>query len=108
MLMQGKCRFGEFAQSEERIATNVLADRLIRLEKAGLVIRRRDEDDGRQFVYAPTDIGRALLPVLVEMAYWGATHDPETDAPAAFVDAYKRDREGLLLALANGADPTAS
>lgn len=106
MLMQGKCRFGEFAQSEERIATNVLTDRLTRLEKAGLVIRKRDEDDGRQVRYAPTDAGRSLLPVLVEMAYWGASHDPETDAPAAFLGAYEADREGLLLALAQGADPT--
>ena len=68
LLMQGKCRFGEFAQSEERIATNVLTDRLTRLEQAGLVIRRRDEGDGRQVVYAPTDAGRALLPRPTEKA----------------------------------------
>lgn len=108
VLMQGKCRFREFAESEERIATNVLAERLARLERAGLLVRSRDSSDGRQFIYQPTEAGRRLLPVLVEMAYWGATHDPATSAPAAFATGYEQDRDGLLAALASGFDPTAA
>ena len=106
MLMQGKRTFKEFQASEEAISSNILADRLARLETSGLISRHRVAADARQLDYLPTEAGKRLLPVLVEMAYWGATHDPATDAPASFRDAYERDRAALLAALATGADPT--
>lgn len=106
MLLQGKSTFTEFQASEERISTNILSDRLDRLSRAGLVSSTRVTTDGRQRRYVPTRAGRALLPVLVEMAFWGARHDADTSAPDAFVDAYETDREGLLSAIAAGADPT--
>jgi len=105
MLMAGKRSFKAFQQSEEAIATNILAERLARLAKAGIITREPDPGDRRQWLYAPTDAGRALLPALVELAYWGATHDPCTDAPAEFVKAYEADRTGLLKAMAGGFDP---
>jgi DNA-binding HxlR family transcriptional regulator len=106
LLLKGKQTFTEFQASDEGISSNILADRLQRLERSGLISRNAAPDDARQVHYAPTDAGRKLLPVLVEMAYWGATHDPHTASPKAFADAYERDREALLAALAAGADPT--
>ena len=106
LLLQGKRTFTEFQASEERISTNILAERLDRLARAGLVSPERVSSDGRQRRYVPTTAGEALLPVLVEMAYWGARHDPDTTAPAVFVAAYQSDREGLLRAIEGGADPT--
>jgi DNA-binding HxlR family transcriptional regulator len=106
MLMVGKRTFKEFQASEEAISSNILADRLARLEQSGLIGQHPVADDARQIDYRPTEAGRKLLPVLVEMAYWGATHDPKTASPPAFRDAYERDREALLTALASGADPT--
>jgi DNA-binding HxlR family transcriptional regulator len=108
ILMVGKRTFGEFQASEEAISSNILADRLLRLEQSGLISRERVATDARQFHYAPTDAGKKLLPVLVEMAYWGATHDPRTASPASFRKAYEFDRDALLAALAAGADPTRS
>ncbi|MBX3531549.1 MAG: helix-turn-helix transcriptional regulator [Rhizobiaceae bacterium] len=95
VLTRAKSRFREFA-AEERIATNVLAERLERLEGAGLLTRANDPSDARQFVYRPTRAAIDLLPVVVEMAYWGAMHDPETGAPREFVEAYEADRQALL------------
>lgn len=107
VLVHGKRTFGAFRASEEGIASNILADRLHRLEAAGLLDRQADPADGRQFRYEPTEAGRALLPVLVEMSYWGATHDPMTAAPPGFVQAYEADRAGLLRFMAAGGNPAA-
>lgn len=106
LLIEGKSTFKQFLESEERIATNILADRLSRLERAGIVRRSRSGVDKRNAVYSPTEAGTRLLPVLIEMAYWGATHDPRTSAPKQFVDAYENDREGLISAISHGFDPT--
>jgi len=106
LLLQGKRSFKEFQASEEGISTNILADRLDRLTVFGLVTAERVAGDNRQIRYEPTATGRALLPVLVDMAYWGAKHDPQTAAPKSFVLAYEKDRAGLLLSIQTGTDPS--
>jgi DNA-binding HxlR family transcriptional regulator len=106
LLLLGKRSFKAFQASEEGIATNILADRLDRLARSGLITSERVAGDARQIRYEPTPAGRALLPVLIEMAYWGAKHDRKTAAPKSFVRAYEKDRAGLLRAIAAGADPS--
>lgn len=106
LLLQGKRRFGDFQASEEGISSNILAERLDRLTHYGLVTAERVAGDRRQIRYEPTEAGRALLPVLVEMAYWGARHDPRTAAPKSFALAYETDRAGLLRLVEAGTDPS--
>ena len=101
LLLRGRRRFSELAACEERIATNILTDRLKRLERHGILNRREDQADRRQLVYEPTEKGLTLVPVLLEIAAWGATHDPETGAPPDFAAAYYADRDRLI---ANYAD----
>lgn len=98
LLLKRKRSFKGFQASEEAISTNILADRLERLTRAGLVTAERVAEDSRQIHYQPTPRARALLPILIEMAYWGAKHDPETAAPMSFVHAYEKDRDGLIMA----------
>lgn len=76
LLFKGKKRYKEFLASEEEIATNVLAERLRRLEREGLVTRLRPPGGGRQFVYRPTAKALDLLPVLLEISVWSAKYDP--------------------------------
>lgn len=106
LLIKQKRTFGELQSSDEAIATNILADRLKRLECCGLVERTTSTVDGRVMIYTPTEAARDLVPVLVEMSYWGATHDPGTGAPAEFRAAYRTDRAGLIAAIRAGADPS--
>jgi DNA-binding HxlR family transcriptional regulator len=106
LLIAGKTTFKQFQQSEEGIASNILSERLARLESAGLMTRHSDPTDKRQVDYAPTEAGRKLIPVLVEMAYWGATHDVATAAPPDFVHAYEHDRGALLRIMSAGFDPS--
>jgi DNA-binding HxlR family transcriptional regulator len=106
MLIAGKQSFKEFQASDEGIASNILTDRLKRLETCGLITREPSPRDRRQVVYQPTAAGQALLPVLVEMSYWGATHDPATAAPPVFITAYAADRDGLIRSIVAGFDPS--
>jgi len=73
-LFGGKGRFEEFCASPEGIATNVLADRLERLERGGFATRAQDPDGGRRVVYSLSDRGRSLLPVLRAFREWGLAH----------------------------------
>src|SRR5437879_122450 len=73
-LLGGKRRFDQFLGSPEGIATNVLADRLARLEAERLVSRRPDPTDGRRFVYALTRRGQSLKPVMTALRDWGLKH----------------------------------
>ncbi len=105
MLILGKRSFKQFLESEEGIASNILSERLSRLEASGLIRRQNVKEDARLVYYLPTAAGQALLPALVEMSYWGAKQDPKTDAPVHFVNAYENDREALLKVIAAGFDP---
>ncbi len=73
-----KRRFGEFLSSPEGIATNILTDRLERLERCGLVERRQYADRPPREEYHPTARGWDLAPVLREMIRWGQRHVPGT------------------------------
>ena len=78
LLLYEKRRFAEFMASPERIATNVLADRLGRLEQCGLVERKRYAERPPREEYHPTARGWDLAPVLRELIRWGKRHVPGT------------------------------
>lgn len=105
LLLKGKSTYREFQAAEEGIATNILADRLEKLTRYGLVTARRDGRDSRLIRYEPTEACCALLPVLVEMAYWGGKHDRKTAAPKDFIRGYECDRDGLLASLRSDLGP---
>jgi DNA-binding HxlR family transcriptional regulator len=100
MLFGGKRRYGDFLDSEEGIATNILANRLARLEACGIVAVSRDASDLRRKLYRLTQKGLELAPLMVEMILWSAKHDPRTAAPKSFVRRARTDREGLLSEIA--------
>ncbi len=70
-LMAGKSHFHEFAKSPERIATNILADRLARLEKDKLIASYPSSVRAGAFEYRLTERGRSLRPVLEAVRDWG-------------------------------------
>lgn len=83
MMFAGKRHFREFLQSEESIASNVLADRLNSLVENGLVTRQDDPTHAQKTIYSLTEKGLGLLPVLVAMSAWTQKHDPRTRRPEA-------------------------
>ena len=96
LVLREKRRYRDFLASEEGIASNILSDRLKRLEQAGVITRNTDPDDKRQVLYDVTQKGQSLLPVLLELAAWGASHDKETGAPSRFAEKYYADRQSFF------------
>lgn len=77
-LAMGKTRFGDFSQSPERIPTNVLTDRLVRLEEFGLIEKSAYQEHPIRYDYAVTQKGAELLPVLQAVCKWANKHLPGT------------------------------
>jgi DNA-binding HxlR family transcriptional regulator len=77
-LFSGKKRYGEFAGSMEKIPTNLLADRLKRLEEAGVIASAAYQDNPPRHEYTLTPVGASLRPLLQEIVNWGRRHLPGT------------------------------
>lgn len=95
LLLGGRRSFSEFARTEG-IATNILSDRLERLEAAGVLTRSRDPNDGRRRIYTPTERGLDLIPVLLELSIWGFDHTAGGTAKPELVEAARSDRDGAV------------
>ena len=95
LMVRGLRTFKEFEESGEGIATNVLADRLQKLEANGIIVAEADESDGRRVNYRLTEKGIDLAPVLLELLIWSARHE-ETGAPAGVIEEMEKNREELI------------
>jgi DNA-binding HxlR family transcriptional regulator len=100
LIMRQKKRYQEFLSSGEGISTNILADRLVRLEQQGLITKSDDPDDKRQFRYSPTQKALDLLPVIFEMGRWSAKYDPRTDVTNPYFQRMKAGKEGFMREIA--------
>lgn len=96
LMFKGKHYYGEFLQSEEKIATNILADRLSLLEKSEIVIKSSDQSHKQKVIYRLSQKGIDLLPILVDVIMWSAKYDKNSAVDVKFVRSVKRDREGLI------------
>ena len=81
-LFVGRHRFGDLLASPEHIPTNILADRLKRLERAGLIAALPYQARPTRYEYHLTPRGRELSPILDALAVWGLVQFPGTRPPA--------------------------
>lgn len=88
-LLSGKSRFNEFLSSPEGVTTNILADRLKRMEANGLITKALYQQRPSRYAYSLTEKGRALIPVLQEICSWCNTWDPESAAPPEWFQSLK-------------------
>jgi DNA-binding HxlR family transcriptional regulator len=75
--VQGSTDVQRLPDGGEGIASNILADRLRKLEAANIIEKRRDPEDARRFLYRLSPKGIDLAPVLVELVIWSARHDAD-------------------------------
>lgn len=73
-LFRGKTRYGEFLAGPEGIPTNILADRLVRLEQAGLIASAAYQQNPPRYAYTLTGKGADLKPVIAALAGWALRH----------------------------------
>ena len=96
ILFDDKHTYGEFLSSEEKIATNILADRLLLLESVGLISKIVTPENKTKVYYQLTPKGLDLLPVLLEILLWSDKYLEISERGKKAAIAIKTDREGLL------------
>src|SRR5689334_2718647 len=85
MMFAGKRHFRELLQSDERISSNILAERLARLVEHGVLTKAGDPTHKQKAIYSLTEKGIALLPIIVQIGAWSSHWHPDAkklDAPA--------------------------
>jgi|SRR6476646_1603407 len=95
LMVRGYRTFKQFEEAGEGVATNILADRLRKLKKAGIVAAEREPTDARQVNYRLTEKGIDLAPVMLELLVWGARHE-KTGVPCEVIEHLATNREQVL------------
>ena len=95
LMVRAHRTFKDFQGSGEGIASNILSDRLQKLQAAGIIISEFDQSDGRKVNYRLTEKGIDLAPVLLDLLVWGATHE-KTGAPCEVIAEMAKNREYVL------------
>jgi DNA-binding HxlR family transcriptional regulator len=95
MIFNGKTSYGEFLQSSEKIATNILADRLVVLHSQGLIDKKVAGDKKSKFLYLMTEKGIGLIPTIMELTIWGAKFNPY-GGNKALLKELKKDKEATI------------
>lgn len=73
-MLRGKVSYSEFLESEEKISTNILIDRLRVLEAENIVSKSVSPTNKSKFNYCLTEKGIDLLPIIIEIMDWGAKY----------------------------------
>lgn len=90
------CTYGDFTKSEEKIATNILANRLQRLEDNGIIVKLPYPNNKVKKMYQLTPKGIGLIPALVEIALWGGNCLSNTDENSSFLKKVRKDKSKFV------------
>ncbi len=101
MIFYNKSTYGDFLKSEEKIATNILAARLLNLEEHQIIERLEHPDSKAKVLYKLTERGIDLLPIIVEIQLWADKYFPLPAGIKALIEEGKKDKEGFIKALTN-------
>lgn len=92
-----KKTYGEFVGSEEGIARNILADRLAKLTQHGILIKKAHPVDKRKDLYELSESGLDVIPILLDLAEWGANHSDSTEQlPMEWLEVVRTRREEVI------------
>ena len=96
LMFKGKRHYNEFFESEEKVSTSVLGNRLKNLEESDIISKGEDEVKKSRIKYSLTEKGLSLLPIMVEIIVWSGVFDKDTAAGQDFLTQAKKNREALL------------
>ena len=114
ILFKKKKYYGEFLKSAEKISTNILASRLLKLETEGLISKTQDPDNLSKYIYQLTRKGKDLLPIMLDMVEWSVKYNPQLEVPSNIIGGappnlltrLHEDRETLINEILNGLENT--
>lgn len=101
LLFAKECTYGDFLKSEEGIATNILASRLLMLEENGVIEKLEHPNSKAKVLYKLTKKGIDLLPVLIEMHLWFDKYDKIPDDKKEMIETIKKDKIGFIAVTTN-------
>lgn len=96
MVFEGKMTYGDFAKSDERIASNILADRLSMLEWVGIITKQENEENKKVPIYKLTQKGIDLIPVMVELILWSDKYNEISAQAKQFAKMIKQNKDGVI------------
>lgn len=95
LMFKNRRYYRELLEAGEGISTNILADRLQRLEEAEIITKSSDPDHGKRYIYRLTEKGIALLPVMLALLRWAADYDDQTEMPQSFIKKLRSNMPAL-------------
>jgi DNA-binding HxlR family transcriptional regulator len=96
MIFKGKNTYGDFLSAEEKIATNILADRLATLETGDIIEKQVHPDSKAKVLYSITQKGIDLVPALVEIIIWSEQYHTVHPQATAFAKEVRKDKAGVI------------
>ncbi|MGH2666301.1 winged helix-turn-helix transcriptional regulator [Flavobacterium sp.] len=96
LLFAKECTYGDFLKSEEGIATNILAARLLMLEENGIIEKLEHPGSKAKVLYKLTRKGIDLLPVLLEMHLWFDKYFTIPEDKREILEIVKKDKAGFI------------
>ena len=96
IVFEGKKTYGEFAKSEERMASNILADRLSMLEWVVILTKEDNPENKKVPVYYLTQKGADLIPVMAEMILWSDKYNEISEQAKQFAQMLKQNKEQII------------
>lgn len=103
MIINNKRYFREFLQSREKIASNILSNRLRALEKEGIIHKKKDPKHKQKIIYLLTQKGIDLFPILMENARWSLKYKPvdkeDAEKAKSILDGGTKKMKSIMVAL---------
>ena len=96
LMFTGKKTYGEFLQSLEKIATNILADRLLILENNGIIEKKAFPGNKAKNLYQLTPKGIDLMPILFEIILWGDKYFEIPERIHQLAGKLRKDKKGAI------------
>ena len=96
LMMSKQCTYGDFLKSDEKIATNILATRLLMLEENGIISKLSHPDSKAKVLYKLTLKGIDLLPLMIEINLWADKYSKLPEGRKAILEEIKKDKEGFI------------
>ncbi|MBD8081905.1 winged helix-turn-helix transcriptional regulator [Chryseobacterium caseinilyticum] len=96
LMFKKQSTYGEFLKSDEKIATNILASRLLMLEENGIISKQDHPDSKAKVLYKLTEKGIHLLPLLIEINLWAEKYSEIPESQKMILNAVKKDKVGFI------------
>ncbi len=92
----GKNTYNDFLKSDEKISTNILADRLVLLEKEGIIVQEAHPQSKAKKLYTLSPKGIDLIPLILEISLWSDQHLNTPQPAKDFAAVYRADKDKVI------------